>query len=123
MCMLYFYGAIVAFLIVLGQVLLKFGVQKYDFELTEKFIFSDNLIKSLSSPFIIFGIISYGIATILFMALLNKYEYTSLQAVVVSSSLFCTLLAASVLFNEKLSILNLIGFLILIIGVVLVTKF
>ena len=121
--MIYIFGVFVAFQIVLGQILWKLGVTKLGGELNSKFIFSANIFKLLLSPYFIAGVLSYGVATVAFMVLLSKYSYTNLQAIVVSSSLTLTFIAAYLLFNEKISLLNLAGFVFLIFGVVLVTKY
>jgi len=120
--MLYVHGVLVAVQIVLGQVLWKIGVEKNHFELTKKFIFSDEFLKAMLSPYIILGVISYGIATLLFMGLLGKYQYTNLQAVVVSSSLITTFLASVVIFNEKVNAYNLLGLAFLIVGAIFITR-
>ncbi len=88
-------------MIVAGQVLWKIGVEKITSTDDNINIFSSQIVKIISSPYIILGVISYGIATLLYMVLLSKYEYTNLQAVVVSSSLVTTFIAASLFFNEK----------------------
>lgn len=121
--MIYIFGLLVAIQIITGQVLWKIGVEKTNFQFAKNYIFSDHLLKVFINPYIIGGVIFYSFATILFMALLSKYEYTSLQAVVVSSSLIFTFTAAAVLFGEAVSLLNLVGLGFLLIGVLLVTKF
>jgi len=121
--MIYIFGLLVAFQIVLGQILWKVGVTRLGGNLNAKFVFSAEIFKLILSPYFIAGVISYGMATIMFMLLLSKYNYTNLQAVVVSSSLTLTFIAASILFDEKISMFNLLGFVFLLCGVVLVTKF
>jgi len=120
--MLYIYGILIAVQIVLGQVLWKIGVGKTHFVLTKKFILSDGFLKTITSPYIIVGVLSYGLATLLFMAMLGKYQYTNLQAVVVSSSLITTFLAAIVIFHEKVGILNFFGLFLLILGAIFITR-
>lgn len=109
-------------MIVIGQVLWKIGVEKSDLVTSGGSIFSMQLLKLLISPYILGGLISYGVATLMYMILLSKYEYTNLQAVVVSASLAATFLAASLLFSEKISAYNLLGLGFLLIGVLLITK-
>lgn len=121
--MVYIFGLLVSLLIVTGQVLWKAGLDKSNFVFSQKTVLSWDFFGVLFSPFIIAGVLSYGIATVLFMALLSKFEYTNLQAVVVSSSLLFTFVAAAMIFNEKIVFLNLLGLAFLLAGVILVTKF
>ncbi len=121
--MIYIFGLLVAFQVVLGQILWKVGVAKIGGELNASFVFSSEIFKLILSPYFIAGVVSYGMATIMFMLLLSKFNYTNLQAVVVSSSLTLTFIAATVFFDEKISVMNLLGFVFLLCGVILVTKF
>lgn len=121
--MLFIYGILIAIQIVLGQVLWKTGAEKYTFVLSKDFITSKDFISFILSPFIIIGVVSYASATIIFMAMLAKYDYTNLQSIVVSSSLVLTFMAAILLFDEKITILNIVGLACLIMGVVFITKF
>lgn len=121
--MIYIYGLIVAVEIVFGQVLWKIGVERTHFVLSKQYLFSSDMIKFIFNPFVVFGLVSYGFATLLYMSLLSKYEYTSLQSVVVPLSLIGTFIIASLLFGEKVSFINFIGFILLIGGVLLITKF
>lgn len=121
--MIYIYGILVAVQIVIGQVLWKLGAEKTQFVLTKDYIFSPDIFKFIFSPYIIIGIIFYGVATVLYMSLLAKFEYTSLQAVVVTSSLISTFIMANLVFNEKANLINLLGLAFMIGGVLLVTKF
>lgn len=121
--MIYLLGLTIALLIVTGQVLWKLGLERVDLALSLKTFFTWEFVAILFSPAILAGIVSYGFATVLFMVLLSKFEYTSLQAVVVSSSLIFTFVAAFILFGEKISVFNIFGLLLLVAGVILVTKF
>lgn len=101
----------------------KIGLDKANFVFSPRAIFSWDFAMIIFSPAIIIGFLSYGLATILYMVLLSKFEYTNLQAVVVSSSLLFTFIAASLLFGEKISAVNIFGLLLLLAGVIFVTKF
>lgn len=121
--MLYIYGLLVAAQIVAGQVLWKLGVERYNFNFNKDYIFSDNFIKFIFSPQVVFGMLIYAFATLSFMGLLAKYDYSNLQAVVVSSSLALTTIVAFLFFDEHINLVNALGFVIIVIGIVLVTKF
>ena len=120
--MLYLQGISIGLMIVLGQVLWKIGIEKIGDINGIGSLLSGQLTRIVFSPYIIAGVVSYGIATLVYMILLSKYEYTDLQAVVVSSSLIITFIAASALFSEKISYVNLIGLVFLICGVYLITR-
>lgn len=121
--MLFVYGILVAVQIVLGQILWKMGVEKVGAGLSIEYFFSSKILSLLTSPYIIVGVISYVMATLIFMTLLAKYPYTELQSVVVSSSLIATFLAASLIFHERISLVNILGLVLLIAGVLLITKY
>jgi len=121
--MIYIYGILVAVQIVIGQVLWKVGVEKTHFVLTKDYILSTEMFKFIFSPYIIFGFLFYSVATLLYMSLLSKFQYTNLQAVVVSSSLIATFIFANLLFNENTNMINLLGLAFMVGGVLLVTKF
>lgn len=121
--MVYILGLLVSLQIIAGQVLWKIGIEKSNFIFSFKSDKLLDLITMLLSPFIIAGVLFYVSATVMFVALLSKFEYTSLQAVVVSTSLMFTFIAANLIFDESYSVLNLLGFLFLFTGVLLVTKF
>lgn len=120
--MIYLLGAIVAFQLVLGQVLWKSAVDKHSFALTPEYVFSRQFVTFVLSWQVVLGLLIYGLATLLFMALLGKFQYSSVQAVVVSASLVFTFAASAVIFHERHSAINLLGFGVLIVGVVLATR-
>lgn len=121
--MVYVYGILVAFQVVLGQILWKIAAEKHQFQLKKEYLFSYDFIHFVFSPQVILGVISYASATLVFMALLAKSDYTNLQAIVVSSSLALTFIAAVVVFRENISLWNLLGLVFLLAGVILITKF
>lgn len=120
--MIYLLGALVAFQLVLGQVLWKGAVDKYSFALTPSYLGSREFLSFIFSPQVLIGFVIYGVATLSFMALLGKFQYSSVQAVVVSTSLVFAFAASAVIFHERHSAVNVLGFGLLVVGVILATR-
>lgn len=109
------------FLITSGQVLWKIGLQKSGgFYLAEMGILS-NLIRVLTNIYVFSGFIVYIIATGFFMFLLSKYDI-SLVIPISSVSFIFSLIAGSLIFNEQISLMRLIGVFVIITGIFLVLK-
>ena len=121
--MLYVLGILTALQIVLAQSLWKIGLEKLDFQPQLSFILSTQIFKVLLSTYIIAGVLLYVSATLSFFVLLSRYEYSNAQTIVVTSSLMITFTSAILLFNEKFSVVNGLGILLVLCGVVLITKF
>lgn len=120
--MIYLLGPVVALQLVLGQVLWKAAVERYGFQLTREYVLSHQFLTFLFSPLVIGGVLVYGLATLSFWGLLAKFPYSSVQAVVVSASLLLTYLASAAIFHERHTAINLVGFAVLVVGVVLATR-
>ena len=68
------------------------------------------------TPKLIGGMFVYVMATVLYIVLLSKFNYFQVQSIVVGSSLVLTLLAATLLFNERPSLLNVVGIVLIVVG-------
>ena len=121
--MLYLLGLLTALQIVAAQTLWKTGLAHVGFKATKDYLLSEQIVKAIFSPMVLGGILLYGFATICFFVLLSKFPYASAQTVVVVSSLIFTFLSALLIFNEKFSPVNLLGICLLLVGVVLITRF
>jgi drug/metabolite transporter (DMT)-like permease len=120
--MLYLFGIITALQIVAAQTLWKVGLEKINFLFSREFIFSGQVVKVLSSPYIIAGVLLYASATIIFFGMLTRFTYANTQTVVVTTSLIFTFLSAVIIFGEQLKPVNLAGVGFLLLGVLLITK-
>jgi drug/metabolite transporter (DMT)-like permease len=120
--MIYIFGLIVALQIVAGQALWKLAVAKYSFEPNMHYLASRQFIAFLFSPQVVLGVLIYAFATLSFMAMLSRYQYSSVQAITVTASLILTFLASVYIFREQHSLLNIAGVSLLILGVYLATK-
>jgi drug/metabolite transporter (DMT)-like permease len=109
----------VALMLVTGQSLWKYGVMHVDL------VSGDLMRKVLAlafSPAILLGCFVYVIATVLYIYTIGKYEYAVSYAMIVTFSLIFATIVASSVFHEKLSPINLLGMLVLLIGVALLLK-
>lgn len=75
-----------------------------------------------TNPYILGGGLIYIVATVLYMYVISYYEYATSYAVIVGLSLIIAVIVASLVFNEKISLINLIGFVVIIAGIFLVLK-
>lgn len=106
-------------MLVTGQSLWKYGVMHADL------VNGDLLRKVLAvafNPAILLGCFVYVIATVLYIYTIGKYEYAISYAMIVAFSLIFATIVASSVFHEKLSLVNLLGMFILLIGVALLLK-
>lgn len=119
--MFYLFAVIVAALLVSGQSLWKVGVEKIHFELTPSFFFSHKIFGLIFSPYVLLGLVLYVFATLLYLNMLAKYPYSHVQAAVIPLSLLASFIIAYFIFSEHFSILNMLGALIILVGIGLVT--
>ncbi|MCE7936286.1 hypothetical protein DYH10_00625 [Candidatus Saccharibacteria bacterium CPR2] len=119
--MIYIYGLIFALQLVLGQAFWKVAVEKNHFSLTSDFIFSKKILLFLTSPSLILGIVFYLSATILNMWMLSKYQLSSIQLITIPLTLILMLTVGWKIFGDSISTVNLLGIVILIVGVSLAT--
>lgn len=115
----------VGFMLVLGQSLWKFATNTATAALiknpTPTSFFNSALAVALQPAFIV-GCFIYAAATILYIYVISKYNYGVTYAMIVGcSTIFATTISA-VIFKEKIYPLNLLGILIIIIGISLVVK-
>lgn len=102
-------------LLVLGQALWKIGVEKI--QLNEP----GDIISILFSPFIVIGIILYGLATVIWIYLLSKFPLSFLYPLQSLAYVF-GLIVAIVLFQEYVPITRWIGVGIILIGIYFIAR-
>lgn len=120
--MFYVLAVMVALQLVVGQSLWKLATEKADFSLSAQYIFSTQVFRFLFSPYFIAGCVIYVVATLLYMGLLAKYQYSTVQGAVVPLSLIMAFLIGRAFFHDRLSLTNIIGLVILVIGIYFATK-
>lgn len=119
--MLYLTGIAFALLIVSGQTLYKIAVDKAGFELTLDFLLSRRLIEMLISWQFLLGLVLFLAATGINFWMYTKYDFSAIQAIAVPVVLAFSFMAGAWLFKDHISALNIAGFLVLVVGVVMAT--
>ncbi len=109
------------FLTVCGQVCLKIGLYKNTgFWLPHQSFFK-NITNWITSPIILFGVFTYLIATVMFMYLLDRYELTYFYPWTALTYIFA-FLAGIIIFNEPTSMQRILGTIIIVIGVIVISR-
>lgn len=109
--MFYLIGLLVAIQITAGQLLWKFGVDK------------TGLAPRLAlSPYIWGGLALYALATGFNLYALSRYQYSSVQALIIPLGLILAFAAGIKFLGEKPSPLNFVGIAVIIVGVLLATR-
>lgn len=119
--MLYISALGFAFFIVAGQALYKAAVDSVGFELTLDFIFSKQLLKLLFSWQFLLGLALFLVATGINFWMYTRFQFSSIQAVVVPLVLVFSFIAGAWFFKDHISFVNILGFFVLVAGVVLAT--
>lgn len=104
-----------------GQLFLKKGMlQKgtIDLSLREMALF---FVKVFSSPFVLIGLIAYGIGALLWLVILSETEL-SYAYPIVSLSYIIVIFGSIILFHEDVSLLRWIGVILICIGVCVVAR-
>ena len=114
----YILALVVALMLVAGQSLWKHGVTVMHID-KHAALLKKLLVVGLN-PYILLGLVIYGVATVLYIYVIGRFAYGSSYALIVSLSLIFASASAMVLFNEKLSAVNLCGVVVILLGVFLV---
>lgn len=114
---LYLFSAITALLLVCGQSLWKLAANNLD----KSAPLIPSLLKVLFTVQFIGGAILYVIATLAYVWMFSKYQYSSVQLSLISFSIILSSLMAILFFKEHFLPINFLGIAILILGLFLVT--
>ena len=110
--MTYIFLAINIVFLATGQMLWKLGMSKIE---------GFNIGRIILSPYIISGIVLYGLATLLWLYILSKEELSLVYPLQSITYVLGTVFAIFI-FHENVSLLRWIGVVIIIAGAVLVAK-
>ena len=110
-----------AFMITTGQVLWKIAIDRNGGLLNSKLSIIDNISRLLFSPYMISGIVVYGIATIFWMYLLGKYEYSYIYPMLAISYII-SFIYAFYIFNEMITISKVVAVALIILGIIILNK-
>lgn len=110
-----------AFLGVSSQVLWKIQIQKMGGIMKSGENWIKNLINFIATPFFIFGALLYAASGILWLYLLEKYEFSQVFPMLALSYIIAAVYGITI-FQEAISIYRWIGFVLIIGGVFLINK-
>ena len=97
-----------------GQIFWKLSMTGREFSLNYKVI-----IKVIFSPLFLAGIVLYGLATILWIYLLSKFELSYIYPMIAFAYVFGAFMSVIIL-KENISLLRLSGILLVVIGVAII---
>lgn len=110
--MIYIFLAINIIFLATGQILWKLAMSKMD---------GFDLISIMLNPYIVSGVVLYGLATLLWLYILSKKELSLVYPLQSITYVLGTLLAIFV-FHENVSLLRWLGIAIIIVGATLVAR-
>lgn len=109
-----------AFMITTGQVLWKIAIDRNGGLVNSKLSIIDNISLLLFSPYMISGIVIYGIATIFWMYLLGRYEYSYIYPMMAITYII-SFLYAMILFKETIGLEKIVGVVLIITGIIFIS--
>lgn len=120
--MIYVLSVLFAGLIILGQSLWKISIEKTPIQFNITFLLSREMLKIVLSIPMIAGFIAYGIATLIYLLLIGKYDYSLVQSLTIPLTLIIAYIIASVFFKETIAVINIVGLLLIVSGVILAVR-
>lgn len=118
--MQYLLSVIFAGLLVTAQTSWKLGVDNVGSPFKSDLTIL-SAIRFLFSPLVLAGMVLYIVATLLYMYLLSRYEFSLVQSLAIPLSLIFSIVVAVSFFDEHLTLVNYAGLLIVVVGLVLVS--
>jgi len=119
--MFYVYSVLFSFFVVAGQALYNKAVNDENFELTTSFFFSKRFLGLITNPMLIGGFVLFLGATAVSFWMYTKFDFSSIQAATVPVILIFSYLVNYWFFDGKIGIYNIVGFLIIVVGVLVAT--
>ncbi|HEX9679419.1 MAG TPA: hypothetical protein VGA08_02250 [Candidatus Saccharimonadales bacterium] len=117
--MLYFFGLLFSLLIVAGNTMYKYAVDRAGFEPTPGFIFSRRMLDLLLSWQFLSGLGTFVVASLISFWMLTRFQFSAIQAVTVPVVMAVSYIVGASLFKDSISWINLAGLVVLVAGVVL----
>ena len=119
--MFYVYSVLFSFFVVAGQAMYNKAVNEENFELTTGFLLSKKMIGLITNPFLIGGFVLFIGATAVSFWMYTKYDFSNIQAATVPIILVFTYLINYFFFDGSIGLANMVGFAIIILGVLVAT--
>jgi drug/metabolite transporter (DMT)-like permease len=118
--MIYIFGILFSLFIVAGNTLYKYAVDAAGFEISSDFLLSKKFLSFIFSWQLLGGLSLFIIGSGISFWMLTKFEFSAIQAVSVPVVMGLSFLVGQFLLHEEnLSLLNYLGLLIIVVGVVL----
>lgn len=118
--MRYIATIVLALLLVTAQSCWKLAVSGHTALFAGNITFG-KLVEFVFSPLTLLGMVLYVVATGLYMVLLSRYNFSFVQAMVIPLSLVFSVSIATIFFHDHLSVVNIIGMAVIVIGIILFT--
>ncbi len=119
--MFYALSVLFSFFVVAGQAMYVKAVNDENFELTTSFLFSKKMIGLITNPMLLGGFALFLGATAVSFFMYTKYDFSNIQAATVPVILILTYIINYWFFDGAIGFANIIGFLIIIVGVFIAT--
>jgi drug/metabolite transporter (DMT)-like permease len=119
--MAFLYAAIGSLLITLGQVLWKIAIDKNGGLINCNYTIAQNILNIFGSPYMLLGLLIYALATLFWMYLLGKYEYSYIYPMFSLTYVF-SFVFAIFLFDENINLQKWLGVIVIIIGIFIISK-
>jgi drug/metabolite transporter (DMT)-like permease len=110
-----------SFMIVLGQVLWKIAIDEKGGLIDKNLTLFHNVTALLSSPYMLSGILIYFVATVFWMYLLGKFEYSFIYPLF-SMTYIISFIFASLVFHESITAYKIIGVVLIMAGVFFIAR-
>jgi uncharacterized membrane protein len=110
-----------SFMIVLGQVLWKIAIDEKGGLFDKNLTLFHNVTALLSSPYMLSGILIYFVATVFWMYLLGKFEYSFIYPLF-SMTYIISFIFASLVFHESITAYKIIGVVLIMAGVFFIAR-
>lgn len=105
---------------VLGNIILKRGVNKITAGVSVGFGLAETLWKFLTSQDIILGFLLYGIGAVLYLKLLSLFEVTKIYPLLTAYMFVVLIILGNIVLKEPVSFLRIIGLVAMICGIFLI---
>jgi multidrug transporter EmrE-like cation transporter len=105
---------------VVGQVLLKYGLQRNDGLWKKEIGILSNFILWFQNPYLLASVVVCAVGAIFFIYLLGKYELSHFYPLTASAYIFA-FFAGVYFFNEQATISKVVGLVVICIGIVIIS--
>ena len=107
---------------VTANILLKTGVTKIGGISGQKTLLSTELAKAALSPFIIFGLMLYGLSFIIWLRVLSFNDLSRAYPIFASLVFLLTTIGAVRFLGENITITRIVGIVVILLGIYIVAK-